>query len=126
MNKLSIIAVGLALTMGCGKKAGDKLVSGMEDFKSKMCACKDKACADKVHDDEKKWEEGATKGLDEKSIPKDQAEKLDKLDDEMRTCRHKFDAPEPAPAAGGDGAGAAPAAGGDGSAAGSAAPAATP
>ena len=58
MSKLSMFAfaVGSVLAMGCGSKEPiDKAIAGMEDFKAKMCACKDKACADKVNEDMAKW-----------------------------------------------------------------------
>ena len=75
MRKLSMFAVGIALAIGCGKKDPvDEVIAGLEKWKTTMCACKDKACADKVHEDYKKWEndvlEPKMKGMDEKSIDK--------------------------------------------------------
>jgi hypothetical protein len=96
-----MFAVGIALAIGCGKKDNvDKVIDGLSSWKDKMCACKDKACVDKVHEDYKKWEndtlEPMMKGMDEKKIDKSKMEKGDKLDDERKACRRKFDAPEPA------------------------------
>ena len=127
MQKISLFVCGIVFAIGCGKKSPiDDALKGLEEYKGKMCACKDKACADKVHDDYKKWEndvmEPKMKGIDPSKIDKSKMEKGDKLDKEMKDCRHKFDAPE-APA-GGE-APAAPPAGGEAPAAppaGSAAP----
>ena len=123
MTKLSMFAVGIALAIGCGgNDPMDKAISGLSDWKSKMCACKDKACADKVHEDYKKWEndvlEPMFKGKKESDMPKDKMEKAEKLDDERKECRRKFrdaemGAPTPtegAPPAGAPPAGAPPAA----------------
>lgn len=103
MRKLSMFAVGIALAIGCGKKEPiDEAIGGLSDWKNKMCACKDKACADKVHDDYKKWEndvmEPKMKGIDEKSIDKSKMEKAEKLDDERKDCRRKFNEAPAAPA----------------------------
>jgi hypothetical protein len=85
MSKLSMFAVGVVMAFGCGSKDPlDKAISGLEDWKGKMCACKDKACADKVHEDYKKWEndvmEPMFKDKKESDMPKDKMEKAEKLD----------------------------------------------
>ncbi len=97
-----MFAVGVVMAFGCGSKDPlDKAISGLEDWKGKMCACKDKACADKVHEDYKKWEndvmEPMFKGKKESDMPKDKMEKAEKLDDARKDCRRKF--AEAAPAA---------------------------
>lgn len=102
MMKLSMFAAGVVLAMGCGSKDPmDKAISGLEDWKKKMCECKDKACADKVHEDYKKWEndvlEPMFKGKKESDLPKDKMAKAEKLDDERKDCRRKFNEPDPAP-----------------------------
>src|SRR5690606_4382060 len=57
MSKLSMFAAGIVLAMGCGSNDPlDKAIAGLEDWKNKMCACKDKACVEKVQEDYKKWE----------------------------------------------------------------------
>ena len=103
MKKLTLIA-SLVLALGaCGKKDKlDQAISDFEGWKSKMCACKDAACAEKTHEDYKKWEdemEKTMKDMDEKSMDKSKLEKLEKIDDEMKDCRRKLRAPDPAPAA---------------------------
>jgi hypothetical protein len=94
MLKTSMFVVAIAMATGCG---GDKIEKGLKDFKDRMCACKDLACADKVHEEYKKWEndvlEPAFKGKKEEDISKS----LIALDKERKDCRRKLrDAAEPA------------------------------
>jgi hypothetical protein len=116
MKKFSMFVATMVLAIGCKKKDPvDEVIAGLEDWKNKMCACKDKACVEKTHEDYKKWEdtvlEPKMKGMDEKKIDKAKMEKGDKLDDERKECRRKFRDAEPAaaPPAGGE----APPAGGE-------------
>lgn len=102
MRKLSIIAgLVLALGAGCGKKDKlDKALADFEGWKAKMCACKDKACADKTHDDYKKWEdemEKTMKDVDKDKVDKAKLEKFETIEQGMKECRRKFREPEPAP-----------------------------
>lgn len=101
MRKLSII-VGLVLALGgCGKKDKlDGVISELEGWKTKMCACTDAACAEKVHEDYKKWEDKMEKemgDMDKDKIDKSKIEKIEKLDDERKDCRRKFRDAAPAP-----------------------------
>jgi hypothetical protein len=104
MRKLSIIAVLVfAAFAGCGKKDKlDQAISDFEGWKSKMCACKDAACAEKTHEDYKKWEDEMEKSMgdmDKDKIDKSKLEKLEKIEGEMKDCRRKLRAPDPAPPA---------------------------
>jgi len=81
------VTVGLLAT-GCGKSATDEAMSGMKGFKSKMCACKDAACATKVDEDEDKWEESMKSKVGEKPS-KSFIEAWEKVKDEYRECRDK-------------------------------------
>ena len=45
----AVLALVLGLT-GCGGKAGEA-IGEMKKLKDEMCACKDKACADRVTED---------------------------------------------------------------------------
>ena len=113
MRKLSIIA-GLVLALaGCGKKDKlDGVISQLESWKSKMCACQDAACAEKTHEDYKKWEDTMEKemgDIDKDKIDKSKMEKIEKLDDERKDCRRKFRDAAPAAPAGGETPPAAPA-----------------
>ncbi len=95
MFKISIV-IGCVLALaGCGKK--DKvgeMVAELDGWATKMCACTDKACADKTHEEYKKWEndvlEPAMKGTDTKSIDKSTMEKGDAADKKRKDCRRKF------------------------------------
>jgi hypothetical protein len=95
MLKISLL-MGVVLALGgCGKKDKvDEIVSGLDDWATKMCACTDKACTEKVMTDYKKWEndvmEPAMKGVDEKSIDKSKMEKGDAADKKRKDCRRKF------------------------------------
>jgi hypothetical protein len=101
MLKLTFV-MGICLGMfGCSKGKLDEVGEGLDSWATKMCACKDKACADKTHEDYKKWEndvlEPAVKGMKESDIDKGTMEKLDKLDDKRKDCRRKFNEETPAP-----------------------------
>ncbi len=94
-----MLKISLALTLllgftGCSKDKLDEVTDGLDKWATKMCACTDKACADKTHDEYKKWEndvlEPMVKGMDEKSMDKSKMEKADGLDKKRKDCRRKF------------------------------------
>lgn len=92
--KLSfLVGVFLALT-GCSKDKVDEAIDGLDKWATKMCACADKECADKTHDEYKKWEndvlEPAMKGMKKEDIDKSKMEKGDALDKKRKECRRKF------------------------------------
>ena len=101
-----IVAALVVAAAGCGKKDKlDQAISDFEGWKSKMCACKDAACAEKVHDDYKKWEdemEKTMKDMDKDKIDKSKMDKLMSIEHDMKDCRRKLREPEgatpPAPA----------------------------
>jgi hypothetical protein len=124
MRNFMIVASLLVGLGGCGSKDKfDEVLGEMGSFKDKMCACTDKACVDKVQDDWRTFRKGMKEKISKDLKPTDaQDKKARELDDEMRTCRRKFDAPE-----GGAGSAAPGSAAAGSAAAGSAAPApATP
>jgi hypothetical protein len=59
MKKISfafICAMALLSFTGCKKKSGaGEAMAKMSEMTDKMCACKDKACSDKVQEDMAKW-----------------------------------------------------------------------
>lgn len=133
MKKISIafLAAMSIASFGCKKKGGGgDALAKMTEFKDKMCACKDKGCADKVNDEMMKWGQEQAKNAGEKSAATDgeEAKKIAAVSEEFSKCLTKVaTADMGGAAAGGSAAPAAPAAGGDGSAApaaGGAAPAA--
>lgn len=135
MSKLSIAflaAVSLA-SFGCKKKGGaGEAMAKMSEFKDKMCACKDKKCADGVQDEMNKWTaENAKNAGDKPEKPDEKTMKeMQDVGTKYGECMAKAmqgDAAggggSAAPAGGGSAEGSAAPAGG-GSAEGSAAPAA--
>jgi hypothetical protein len=123
MNKLMIaLAATMALTsFGCKKKAAsgnaNEAIAKMTDFKERMCACKDAACAKAVNEEMTKWAQDEAKKTNGpvKLSEADQKKSTD-LGTQLGECLQK--------AGGGPGSGAAAGSGsatGSGDAAGSAA-----
>ena len=92
-----VIAMGL-LVSACGGDKIDQALSKFEGFKDSMCACTDKVCTDKTHEEYKKWEnemEKSFEGTDKDKIDKSKLEKFEVIEKEMKACRRKFrDAPK--------------------------------
>jgi flagellar motor switch protein FliM len=105
-----IVFVGMLALGACSKGKFEQALSEMSDLKDKMCACTDKACADKVQEDfrsfRKSMKDRFTK--DElKNLSKEDDKKGRELQSGMDECRRKFAdtssttgsaAPAPAPA----------------------------
>jgi hypothetical protein len=70
------------------KGGGSGIEKDMNGFKEKMCKCADKACADKTLEEYNAWAKG--KRDEAKSMPKDQKDKLDAIDKEIKACRRKL------------------------------------
>jgi hypothetical protein len=119
MQKISIAflaAVSLA-SFGCPKKSssGDAIVRQTE-FRDRMCACKDRACAEKVTEDLTRWGQEQAKASGDKIIKMsdDDMKKSAAVSGEMSACMTKI------LAEGGGATGGGAAAGGGSAAAGSA------
>jgi len=137
MMKISIAflaAVSLA-GLGCRKNKGDADKAGiaiakLTALKDRMCACKDKACSDKVSAELAEWgQEQEKSDVDKPASPGEKdSEKMEALRDEVANCLLKLEVPSGAgaPGSAGESATAAGGAGGAvaGGAGGSAAPAA--
>ncbi len=83
--KMAALALGLSSIFGLGACGGD--LAKVEGFVDDLCACKDKACADKV-------EEKAKKALDDKAMEKlmkDKPEEMGKLMAKMMGCAAKLE-----------------------------------
>jgi len=94
MNKM--MALMFVFAIGCKKDPVDQVMSDLEGWKAKMCACKDKACTEKVEADFDKNEDKMMeklKGIDKDSVDKDKIAKFKSLEKEYRSCRKKYDAP---------------------------------
>jgi len=76
------------------KEPIDVAIRGLTEWKTKMCACTDAACADKTHEEYKAWEndtlEPMFKDTKLEELPKDKVEVAERLEDERKTCRRKF------------------------------------
>jgi hypothetical protein len=120
MMKLSIVflaAMSLAGS-GCHKnKAGESIVK-LTELKDKMCACKDKACSDKISEEMTRWSQAQAKSDGDKPVPlsEEDAEKTAAVTAQIAQCLLKLEVP--------GGEGAAGAAGGAGGTMGSGRPAA--
>jgi hypothetical protein len=97
MKKLSILVVGLGISLGLGACSSklDKAISESEGWKDKMCACKDKECAEKVSADFKTWRKDMReKFKDDKDKPsEDQMKKLMEIEKAYRECERKLESP---------------------------------
>jgi hypothetical protein len=94
------LALSFVLAVGCKKDPIDQVISDLDSWKSKMCACSDNPCTEKVHTEFKKYQEGMRekfKSLDKDDIDKSKVEKIEKMEKEYKACRRKYDAPEPTP-----------------------------
>ncbi|MBL0220704.1 MAG: hypothetical protein IPQ07_43405 [Myxococcales bacterium] len=98
-----MITAGLVLGLGglsaCGgKDKFDEVLGELEGFKTRMCECKDKACAEKVQEDWRAYRKTMKEKLGKDTKPSEAQDKKGKaLDEDMRVCRKKFDEATPAP-----------------------------
>jgi len=130
---LAFIAVMTVLSFaGCKKKdAMKEAMTKMEGFKTAMCACKDKACAEKVDKDMKSYSDSMKgKGEKDAKMSADDEKKMMQMVADYSKCQQTAMGPEMgAPPADPAAAGGAPPAGADQGAAppaGGAAPPAPP
>jgi len=135
MKKISIafVAAMALASFGCKKKGAAEAMGKMNDFRDKMCACKDKGCADKVNDDYTKWMQDMAKNASGEKATATNEEDAKKMADaatKYQECYTKNSGGEGGSGAMGSGAAepaggsAAPAGGSAEPAGGSAAPAA--
>lgn len=146
MKKIAIAFIAAMTVLsfaGCKKKdAMKEAMTKMEGFKTAMCACKDKGCAEKVDKDMKSYSDSMKgKGEKDAKMSADDEKKMMQMVADYSKCQQTAMGPEMgAPPAGGEGAppaggaapadpaagGAAPPAGGAAPPAGGAAPPAEP
>jgi len=86
-------------TQGSGEaKSFDDVLTKLATFKTEMCACVDKACADRIHDAWKAYRATMKDQLGSAATPSDEQDARGKvLDTEMKACRGKFEKPAEAP-----------------------------
>ena len=96
MKNLMRAGAVLALAFGlgaCGSK-GSEAIAKMKSFKNSMCACKDKACAEKVTKDMSDWQEkNASKYKDYKPSESEMKEAAS-ISEELSKCTMKLMMPE--------------------------------
>jgi hypothetical protein len=76
------------LLLGLGACGGGGLEGEMKDWKDKMCACKDKACAEKTMEDYNNWAKGKREAA--KDMSDSTKEKVMGFDKELKACRRKL------------------------------------
>lgn len=96
MKKLLLLTV-MAMASACGGGADD-LLDKMGSYKNQMCKCTDAACADKVEKDMRDWMMANKDKFKDIKPTKEQDEKADKIQDEMRACEKKARGEGTAPA----------------------------
>jgi hypothetical protein len=90
MRNIMLVASVVFGLGACGKSAGDEALSKLEGFKNQICACKDKACAEKVSEEMTKWGEEFQKNNKDKEPSKEQMEKAAKITEELGECMTKL------------------------------------
>jgi hypothetical protein len=89
MTKIFLLA-GITLAAACGSKA-DNALGDLEGFKDRVCACKDKECADGVKKDMREWKKKMRdEGIKKSELSDDQKKRAKEIDKEMDTCAEKF------------------------------------
>jgi hypothetical protein len=76
----------------------DQAIVTLEGYRTKMCACTDKACAEAIQGEFKAWRMNLRGKLKGRKPSKEQDERGNAVDRELKACRRKF---EDAPPAGG-------------------------
>ena len=89
--KAFLSSVGFMFLVACGGGGVDGVIKEYEGFKDKMCACKDKACAEKVEADAMAYLMKAAEKFKDSKPSKEQDEKFDKIQDAMEECSKKLE-----------------------------------
>ena len=115
MKKISIAflaAMSLA-AFGCRKDKDGESIAKLTELKNRMCACKDKACSEKVSDEYSRWSQTQAKSDGDKpGHPGEEDKKMEELTEELTQCLLKREVHSGGGAAGAAGAAAAGSAGG--------------
>ncbi|HEU4733699.1 MAG TPA: hypothetical protein VFT22_37655, partial [Kofleriaceae bacterium] len=83
-----LVCLGAATT-ACKKEGAGDAIAKMSELKDKMCACKDKACADQVAQEMTRWGTEHKAGEASKLSEEDQ-KKLVALTEDMTKCMTKL------------------------------------
>jgi hypothetical protein len=68
----------------------DAMIAKMGGFRDRVCACKDKACGETIAKEIQAWQLALAKDLADAKPTKDQDDRFDKVDNEIRACRTKL------------------------------------
>jgi hypothetical protein len=90
MRKLFLTASVVFGLVGCGGGASDKAMAKLEGAKNDMCACKDKACGDKVMEELVKWGEQFEKDNKDKKPTEEEMKKGEEITKAMMECHGKL------------------------------------
>ena len=91
-----VLAVALAAA-GCAKKTGaGDAVAKLTAFKERMCACSDRACADKVSGELRDWGKAPPGVTKTAPVNEEEAKELAAVTDELATCMARVIAASPA------------------------------
>jgi hypothetical protein len=88
-NLLLIVGAVIALS-ACSKSKIDQAIADTEDFKTRMCACKDKDCSDKVQTEFKEWRHKLKDSISKeeaKNLSKETQKKLEESFEAFEKCR---------------------------------------
>lgn len=87
-NLILSVSVAFGLT-ACGSKGGDALKK-LEEFKNKVCECKDKDCAEKVTKEMAEWGEKNKDSMKDSAPDKEMLEKGAEITKQMTECMTKL------------------------------------
>jgi len=90
MNKHSIAILACSLaSFACRKTTPDLAIEDVIELREKMCACKDKACADRVSEALNKWiSEDKAEG--KPRVSEDDDKKIAAVTEELTNCMTKL------------------------------------
>lgn len=87
----------LLLAAGCHKKDRfDAILADLEVYTTRMCACADAACAERVSTELRGYRDTLASRVGNAKASDEQEERGRKLDYDLRECRKKL-VPQPAP-----------------------------
>jgi len=93
MRNICLVIVGAVIALSaCSKSKIDQASADTEDFKTRMCACADKDCAEKVQTEFKEWRHKLKDSISKeeaKNLSKETQKKLEESFEEFEKCSKK-------------------------------------
>ena len=94
MRNICLVIVGAVIALSaCSKSKVDQALADADDFKTRMCKCADKECADKIHTEFKEWRHKLKETFSKeeaKNLPKETQKKLEDSLEELEKCQLKI------------------------------------